>query len=279
MSRSSARRSPSSSSAPASMTSMLVRSEVTGVRSSCEASATSRRCAACEACTRSSMASKRCAIRPTSSSPRAPMRRPRSPVASMCSAARVSSLIGPDDRPREQARHRARRTRCPTQHEQHEHDPQASEHGVDALQRAPELHRAQALDRHGDDAQVHAVGRAVGEERAPPAAAGGRAIAAGHADRQPAQAIAHDAVGPDDLRELGRPAGAPRRRGRRAAAQGADALHELALGAQPAIDLRAQLAAHGQVADERRERDRHAHGQRGHEHQAPAQGHGCSRST
>ena len=94
MSRSSARRSPSSSSAPASSTSMLVRSEVTGVRSSCEASATSRRWAACEACTRSSIASKRCAMRPTSSSPRAPMRRPRSPVASMCSAARVSSLMG-----------------------------------------------------------------------------------------------------------------------------------------------------------------------------------------
>ena len=199
---------------------MLVRSAVTGVRSSCEASATSWRWAACEACTRSSIASKRCAIRPTSSSPRAPMRRPRSPVASMCSAARVSSLMG---RMTGRANRRASTAAkaVPDDHEQHEHDPQASEHGVDALQRAAELHRAQALDRHGDDAQVHAVGRAVAEERD-----------AGPVPRPPARSppatpIASppwrsrsDAVGPDDLRELGRPAGAPRRRGRRAARAG-----------------------------------------------------------
>ena len=257
---------------------MLVRSEVTGVRSSCEASATSRRWAACEACTRSSIASKRCAIRPTSSSPRAPMRRPRSPVASMCSAARVSSAMG---RMTGRANRRASTAAnaVPTQHEQHEHDPQAPEHGVDALQRAAELHRAQALDRDGDDAQVHAVGRAVGEERdAPPPPGRGPSPLATPIASPPWRSRAppsgpttcENSAGPPARRDGA--GGAPPRR----APMRCD---QLALRAQPAVDLRAQLAAHGQVADERRQRDRHAHGQGGHEHQAPAQGHGCSRST
>jgi hypothetical protein len=186
---------------------------------------------------------------------------------------------GPDDRPREQARQR-RGERGAHQHEQREHDPQATEHRVDAVERAAQLHRSQALDRDRDDAEVHAVGRAVAEERDAPALCPGRRhVATGDPDRQPALAIARNAIGPDDLRELGRPARAPGWRGRRAAAQGADALHELALRAQAAVDLRAQLAAHGQVADERRQRDRDAHGDRGHEHEAPAQAHGCSRST
>ena len=122
------------------------------------------------------------------------------------------------------------------------------------------------------------VGGAVAEERAA-LAAGRDAVVARDGDRHPAQAVAHVAVGRDDLRELGRAAGPPRRRGQRASAQGTDALHELALGTQPAVDLRAQLAAHGQVTDQGGQRDGDAHGQRGHEHQAPAQGHGCSRST
>jgi hypothetical protein len=125
---------------------------------------------------------------------------------------------------------------------------------------------------------VQAVGGAVREERAPPAAGGG-AVVARDPDGNPAQAVAHVAVWPDDLRELRRPAGPPRRRGERAPAHVADALDQLALGAQPAVDLSAQLAAHGQVADQRRQRDRDAHGESGHQRQAPAQGHGCSRST
>ena len=75
----------------------------------------------------------------------------------MCSAARVSSLMGRMTG-RAKSRAIAAANAVPATHEQREDDPQAPEHGVDALQRAPELHRAQALDRHGHDAQVHAVG-------------------------------------------------------------------------------------------------------------------------
>ena len=197
----------------------------------------------------------------------------------MCSAARVSSLMG-----RMTGRAKSRASSAANA-------VPASTRSASTIRRRPstastlsserpELHRAKAVDRHGDDAQVHAVGRAVGEERdAGAASPGRRPVAAGHPDGQPALAIARDAIGPHDLRELGRPARAPRWRRRRAAAQGADALHELALRTQPAVDLRAQLAAHGQVADERGQRDRQAHGHGGHEHEAPAQGHGCSRST
>ena len=132
--------------------------------------------------------------------------------------------------------------------------------------------------RDGDDPQVQAVGGAVAEERAA-LAAGRDAVVARDGDRQPAQAVAHVAVGRDDLRELGRPAARRGGAGNAPPRRAPMRCDQLALGAQPAVDLRAQLAAHRQVADERRQRDGDAHGQRGHEHQAPAQGHGCSRST
>ena len=115
---------------------------VTGVRSSCDASATSRRWAACEAWTRSSMASKRWAIRPDlvlaarADAPPQVARR-------LDVLGRARELAdGPDDRAREQPRHR-RGEGGAGDHEQREHDPQAPEDGVDALQRAAELHGAQ----------------------------------------------------------------------------------------------------------------------------------------
>ena len=92
-----------------------VRSDVTGVRSSCEASATSWRwectessSARRERSSASSIALKRCAIWPTSSSLRTSMRRPRSSVCVMCSAAAVSSVTGwttwrPKSRPKNAA--------------------------------------------------------------------------------------------------------------------------------------------------------------------------------
>jgi hypothetical protein len=51
-----------------------------------------------------------------------------------------------DHRACEQAGHRGGEG-DPPRHQQHEHDPQAPERSVDAVQRAPQLHRAQPPDR------------------------------------------------------------------------------------------------------------------------------------
>ncbi len=90
-------RSSGSSSSILRSTSTLVRREVSGVRSSCEASATSWRCRSVESCTALSMALKLTASRPSSSrSARSPgsMRCARSRVAATRSAASVSWPIG-----------------------------------------------------------------------------------------------------------------------------------------------------------------------------------------
>ena len=73
---------------------MFVRSEVTGVRSSCEASATSRRWAAIDPSSVSSIALKRAASSPTSSWLVTSIRRPRSSVCAMCRAAAVTRVTG-----------------------------------------------------------------------------------------------------------------------------------------------------------------------------------------
>ena len=73
---------------------MFVRSDVTGVRSSCEASATSCRCAAIEPSSVSSIALKRAASSPTSSWLVTSIRRPRSSVCAMCRAASVTRTTG-----------------------------------------------------------------------------------------------------------------------------------------------------------------------------------------
>ena len=277
MSRSRARRSPSSSAAPASRTSTLVRRDVTGVRSSCEASATSRRCAAWDTCTRSSMASKRWAMRPTSSSPRAPMRRPRSPVASMCSAARVSSAIG---RITGRANRRviAAAKAIP-----------AATSSTSTIRRRPSAASTLSSERPSCTAPSPPIGTVMTRRCTPSAVRSlrnGRPWPPATARSRLATAIGspprRSRTPPSGATTCENSAGPPARRGgagNAPPAQGADALDQLALGAQAAIDLRAQLAAHGQVTDQRRERDRHAHGQRGHERQAPAQRHGCSRST
>ena len=73
-------------------TSRLVRSEVSGVRSSCDASATSWRCARWESSSASSIVLNDAARRASSSSPCASMRRDRSRVRATCSAVSVSSV-------------------------------------------------------------------------------------------------------------------------------------------------------------------------------------------
>ena len=73
---------------------MFVRSDVIGVRSSCDASATSWRWAAIEPSSVSSIALKCCASSPTSSWVVTSIRRPRSSVAAMWRAASVTATIG-----------------------------------------------------------------------------------------------------------------------------------------------------------------------------------------
>ena len=116
---------------------MLVRRLVTGVRSSCDASATSRRCAATEPSSVSSMVLKRAAIRPTSSLPRASTRRARSSVAVMCSAASVRSVTGWMTG-RENSRPSAAASAVPATQQREQQPAQARERRVDAGEAAPE---------------------------------------------------------------------------------------------------------------------------------------------
>ncbi len=73
---------------------MLVRSVASGVRSSCEASATSRRWAASERSSAASISLKLAARRPSSSSPRTSIRWVRSWVRATSSAASETSPAG-----------------------------------------------------------------------------------------------------------------------------------------------------------------------------------------
>ena len=85
---------PGSSRSPRPSVSMLVRSVASGVRSSCEASATSRRWAASERSSASIISLKLAASRPSSSSPRTSIRRVRSWVRATSSAASETSPAG-----------------------------------------------------------------------------------------------------------------------------------------------------------------------------------------
>ena len=120
---------------------MFVRSDVIGVRSSCEASATSWRWAATDRSSVSSIALKCAASSPTSSWVSTSIRRPRSSVAAMWRAASVTCTIGATtlretSRPSATAERRRRRRQTSS-----EDQPQPRQHGVGGLQRAAELHR------------------------------------------------------------------------------------------------------------------------------------------
>ena len=224
-SSSSARRSASPIAGASRSTSTFVRSEVTGVRSSCEASATSWRCWACEVCRRASIPLKRAAMRPTSSWPSASMRRPRSPVASMCSAASVSSVTGATTR-REKSRLTPAASAVPTATSATSTTPQALEHAVGVLERARHLDGADRAERRGEHAQVKAVDVAVGEAAVRSRRWPSRSGLPGHGQRRAAGGAELDrvAVGAHELRVAagaaearaagvrspGRPGGRPR---------------------------------------------------------------------
>ena len=96
-----------------SSSSTLARIDVSGVRSSCEASATSWRWASREASSAPSIALKAAARRPGSSSAIGSMRWCRSPVAVTCSAAAVRRAERPRGRPRDADAESRRRAPTP----------------------------------------------------------------------------------------------------------------------------------------------------------------------
>ena len=122
---------------------MFVRRLVIGVRSSCEASATSWRWAATERSSVSSIALKCSASSPTSSWVSTSIRRPRSSVAAMWRAASVTCAIGATTL-RETSRPSATASATPPRTDEREDQPQAREHGVGGLERAAELRGAVA---------------------------------------------------------------------------------------------------------------------------------------
>ena len=155
---------------------MFVRRLVSGVRSSCEASATSWRWAATEASSaaterprRSSIVLKLEARRLSSSAPESSMRALRSWVSATCSAASVSAAHG-----------RHRRAGPPPERggepdaaeaDDEQDDAQAPEHVVDLVQRAGDLDRAAARQRRREDPHMRAGHIGVAQV-GPPTAAG-----------------------------------------------------------------------------------------------------------
>ena len=170
---------------------------------------------------------------------------------------------------------------------QREHQAQAREHAVDALQRPSEQHRAAAAHRRGDDAHVLAGDVAVREPGAR-VAGGDRAVRV--RDRH-IGAGERPAVGVEQLDVRGRAALARGRRRQLPAAERnaaarrgpveprAHALDERPLPGQLVVDLRAQLAAHHEIARDRREHDDDRDHEGGREREPSAQPHHSSRST
>ena len=139
---------------------MFVRRLVTGVRSSCEASATSWRCACTDASSAfierssaSSIALKLLARRPSSSSPTDLMRPLRSCVSATCSVAWLRRLSGSTAAPATSSPEQ-RRQRDSAEVQQREDQAQAAEQAVDFGQRLGELHGAAFAERLGQHAQV-----------------------------------------------------------------------------------------------------------------------------
>ena len=258
-----------------------MRSEVTGVRSSCEASATSWRCWACEVCRRASIALKRAAMRPTSSCA-ARVDAPAEVAGGLDVLGRLGQLgHRGDDAPRQQPAH-AGGERGADGHERGEHEPQALQDVVGVLERARHLDRADDPERGGQHTQVQALDLVVGEAAAG-LAVGRRERLPGHREGGAAGRTELDrvAVGPHELGVAAGAAEAGRRRalarlaGRRpAAGAGREALVEGGVAAQRVVDLSALLPAHRRVGDERREHERDAHDDRRHQGEPRAQRHG-----
>ena len=183
-------------------------------------------------------------------------------MASMCSAAAVRSRTGATTR-RANRRLTAAASAVPTTHEPTSTRRSRVEDAVDAVERAGELDRADARQRRGEDAQVHAA-VAVASENGGAGLPRAAASVAG-VDRERASSPRgrrRVAVRAHELGEAARAAEARRRaplaRQRRRVARphaGGRALVDGALRAQRVVDLAAQLARARHVGDERREHD------------------------
>jgi hypothetical protein len=194
------------------------------------------------------------------------------------------------DPPREQPRDREREQR-PYEAEQEQDDPQPGQRVVDALHVARQ-HQRPERHRHGERPEVLALDRPVTELRGL-GSAGARQTGVEVAHRQPHAARPRDghAVGPDELdgrRALTGPHRWRRakvtpevRAGPAAGPEPAVATEALALDLRDAhglpgqvgVHLVAQLVAHREVADDRRQHDRHADRPGGEQHEAAAQRH------
>ena len=141
-----------------SSSSTLARIEVSGVRSSCEASATSWRWASREASSAPSIALKAAARRPGSSSATGSMRWCRSPVAVTCSAVAVRRPSG-RVAARETPTPRPAATPTPPRVTREQDPAQPPERVVDLGQRLGDLQRRAVGPARREHARVHAVRR------------------------------------------------------------------------------------------------------------------------
>ena len=239
-------------------TSRLVRSDVSGVRSSCEASATSWRCARCESSSASSIVLNDAASRASSSSPSASIRRERSRVRATCSAVSVRSVTGRTAwRVARRARKAASAMPATASRGRARAAASTSASSTSVSGRATCIAVPVAGLRAVKDAHVRAVDVVVGEERAAPAV-GDRLHLVGIAEpvrRCPARGD----------HAVARRRAARTRPGRSSGSIGGSApgrqLDAEPLADRPAarsqrrVDLAAQRVAHDDVGDDRAEHD------------------------
>ena len=183
-------------------TSMFVRRLVSGVRSSCEASATSCRCAFSDRSSASSIVLKLSARRESSSRPFASIRLSRSCVSVTCSVARVSRRTGASAA-RATTSPSAPAMRDPAERDEQEQQAQVRERAVDLGERARDLERDPAAERGGQHAQVVAVDRRVAEGRARSPRGDARGRASSPAGRGCSGRGADDAARGDELHVAG----------------------------------------------------------------------------
>ena len=144
---------------------MFVRRLVSGVRSSCDASETSCRCARAESSSAPSIVLNVAASRESSSVPDASIRRERSRVSDTSSAVLVSRWTGASTAFATTQPERGRE-RDPDGGDQEQEHSDPVERGVDLLERPRDLEREpRVVDRERVDAEMRAGDARIGEER------------------------------------------------------------------------------------------------------------------
>ncbi len=261
--------------------------DVIGVRSSCEASATSWRWAAIEPSSVSSIALKcvgQLADLVLARRPRSGARGPRS--AAMWRAASVTRATGATTL-RAASRPSSDGERDAAEHERAA-GPAAAARAPSRSTRASGRAARAPPSRSGDGEHAHVRRRrrrrrrgTRSRRRRPPRARGRRPAAAPRSRRRagrddcPCRRATSwmYGVGPPRAARAARRSPAAAGARSRAARPPVGALHELRLLEQLVVDLRAQLAAHGAVGDRRDEHHRHGHRERGRHGHAAAQRH------